>query len=515
MIATEAFFPICSDLSNSDCRLGQVVGLFPSPGAVKQSQALSNRYVITGLAVLGMALLQLAWPGLAASLTPTLLYFAVILGGAAWGGLGPGLLASGLAVLLMLVQLLGQAESLPTSQLASLGLFALEGVVISLIVARGQQFRWQSKMHQQALQISETYFRRMVETANEGVWLIDHQDTTQYVNQRMADMLGYTPEAMLGRPVTDFMDEAGQQEARFNLLQRRQGVQGRFDFRLRRKDGSFFWGMISASPIFTPQGDYEGAIALVADIGARRQIEAELEDRVRTRTQQLEAINQELEAFVYSVSHDLRAPIRHIVGFTDLLQRQPAVALLDTRSHHYLDVISQTAQQAGNLIDDLLSFAHMSRTEMHFDAVALNPLITAVQQDLVPETENRTVVWDIAPLPTIQGDAGLLRQAFYNLLSNAVKYTRRRSVSHIQMTSQDRGSEVEIVIADDGIGFDMAYAHKLFGLFQRLHSDAEFPGNGIGLAHVQRIVHRHGGSIRAESTPGQGATFYLRFPKSS
>ncbi|MET0657271.1 MAG: ATP-binding protein [Steroidobacteraceae bacterium] len=227
-------------------------------------------------------------------------------------------------------------------------------------------------------------------------------------------------------------------------------------------------------------------------------------------TAQLQRSNRELESFSYSVSHDLRAPFRHIVGYTQLL-RDRERSLSET-SRHYLDSINDAAATAGQLVDDLLAFSHLGRTELRFGPVDMNKLLQEVLRTIEPDTRERAISWELGTLPPAVGDAGLLRQVFVNLLSNAVKYSRDRSPAVIAISGTREDGESRYRVQDNGVGFEMAYVHKLFGVFQRLHRMEEFEGTGIGLALTKRIIERHGGSIQAHGTPGQGAVFTFALP---
>jgi signal transduction histidine kinase len=247
----------------------------------------------------------------------------------------------------------------------------------------------------------------------------------------------------------------------------------------------------------------------------RRQAEKSLRqahEELAKRAVELQAANKELEAFAYSVSHDLRAPLRHVVGYAELLQKQ-AGSTLDEKASRYLKTIMEAAKKMGNLIDDLLGFSRIGRTETKKVAVNLERLVTQVIAEFAPDTSGRDIAWKIGALPVCYGDRSMLKLVFVNLLSNAIKFTRKRQRAEIEIGySQKKSDQIEIFVKDNGAGFDMQHANKLFGVFQRLHLSEEFDGTGIGLATVQRVVHRHGGTCRAESAVDHGTTFYLTFP---
>jgi K+-sensing histidine kinase KdpD len=231
------------------------------------------------------------------------------------------------------------------------------------------------------------------------------------------------------------------------------------------------------------------------------------------RATELEAANKDLESFAYSVSHDLRAPLRHIVGYAELLQKQ-ASSLLDEKSHHHMKMILDSSKRMGNLIDDLLAFSRIGRAEAKNTAVDLEQLVKEVVAELGQETSGRDIAWKIGALPVCYGDRSMLKLVLVNLVSNAVKFTRMRTQAEIEIGCvEGTENDLEMFVRDNGAGFDMQYANKLFGVFQRLHPTEEFEGTGIGLATVQRIIHRHGGNVRADGAVDQGATFYFSLPR--
>ncbi len=288
-----------------------------------------------------------------------------------------------------------------------------------------------------------------------------------------------------------------------------------WEYRLLQPDGGMRWIEARGRMMFGPSGYPLRIIGAGVDVTERKQAAERivaLNEELKRNVSQLQAANRELESFTYSVSHDLRAPLRHMAGFVELLNKR-AHAGLDEKSRHYLQVISGAASQMGQLVDDLLAFSRAGRVELKWDRVSSGGVLKEAIANLETETAGREIEWKIAPLPDVFGDAALLRQVWVNLLSNAVKFTRPRQRAIIEVAAQDAGKEYVFSVKDNGVGFDMRYKDKLFGLFQRLHRAEEFEGTGVGLANVQRIVHRHGGSVWAESLLGEGSTFYFALPK--
>jgi len=375
---------------------------------------------------------------------------------------------------------------------------------------------------EQALRASELSYRRLFEAAQDGILILD-VDTGKIndVNPFLGKLLGFTRNELVGTPVWELgpSKDLVANKAKFAQLQQ-QGCIRYENMPLEAKNGQLI-AVEFVSNVYQA-GDCNVIQCNVRDITKRKQTQdemrsnnAELERRVIERTAQMQAAINELEAFSYSVSHDLRAPLRHVLGFVDLLQRDAGPSLSE-KNLDYLTTISRTAERMGNLIDDLLAFSRIMKSEMQKTEVNLDELVRDTLSDFRMETNDRKIKWKIDPLPAVLADRALLRMVLVNLLSNAVKFTGTRAEPVIKIGCTAGGDgEVVIYIRDNGAGFDPRYAAKLFGVFQRLHSQDEFAGTGIGLANVQRIIHRHGGRVWAEGVVDGGATFYFSIPKPS
>lgn len=335
------------------------------------------------------------------------------------------------------------------------------------------------------------------------------------INPAFTRVLGWSEEELLARPFLELVHPEDRERTSDELAETEWGAHAlHFENRYLCKDGTWRWLAWMTSPA-TPEGVIYAA---ARDITVQREVQEavrrlnqELERRVHQRTRQLEEANRELESFSYTVSHDLRAPLRHITGFVELLERH-ARGVLDARAQGYLRTISESARRGGQLVDDLLAFSRMGRVEMRQSRVRLEPLAAEVWEELAPEREGRQIVLAMGPLPEARGDPAMLRIVFKNLLGNAVKYTRPRARARVEVTAEEREDSLVIHVKDNGVGFDMAYEDKLFGVFQRLHQASEFEGMGIGLAHVRRIIARHGGRTWGRGEVGQGATFSFSLP---
>lgn len=545
----------------------------------------------------------------------------------------------------------------------------------------GRQARLEERTR--ALQESEQRFKQLVDVAQEGIWVADDRGVITYVNQRMADLLGYSNGSLLGRPVYDFLEDDSRSGARHTLGRRGLRPGESRDLRFRKRDGTQLWGLVSSSPILGKEGSLVGTVGMVTDIterkraeeqlrrsadrlamlhdmdqaiasaqspaevgraalgrmrrivpcqqcsvvlfdfpanqahviagfaagsylepstvplndlsssdslrsGAVRHIEdlaalpdptpaqrqlaaegvrsllsvpllaegeaigevtlgshtpaafnaehrdialevatplaiamqhaklreelaaqaGELERRVAERSAAVRAATAELETVLYSISHDLRSPLRQLLGFSRLLLDESGRDLAPS-ALHYAERIHEAADQMTTLVDDLINLSRIGRQDLFRRDVNLTPLVEDIVGQLRTSTNGRQIEWQIEELPTVHADPALLKTALGNLLANAVKFTRPRDQAVIRIRPLRSDGQVGVAVEDNGVGFKMAYAGKLFGVFQRLHRADEFEGNGAGLAVVQRIVHKHGGRVWAEAEPDKGATFYL------
>ncbi len=277
--------------------------------------------------------------------------------------------------------------------------------------------------------------------------------------------------------------------------------------------------LINASRMSLPDREDQVALLTVSDVSAQKATQRkinELNRQLEGKVDQVSEVNRELEAFSYSVSHDLRAPLRHVSGFSDKLARHLGEDA-DEKSLHYLGIIGNSAKRMSQLIDDLLVYSRLGRSALRLQPVDMQSTVAETRAmldaNLAADGSSQQVSWKIEPLPIVVADENMMRQVWLNLLGNAVKYSSTRERSQVEVSHQrlDDGSH-EFCVRDNGAGFDMAYAGKLFGVFQRLHKSSDFPGTGIGLASVKRVLARHGGSISAESEPDQGATFRFTLP---
>src|SRR4029077_15707903 len=341
-------------------------------------------------------------------------------------------------------------------------------------------------------------------------------DSIRYWNRGAEELYGWTREKAIGKGSRELLGTVlplPLDDIQVEFLRT-----GRWEGELKhtKADGT---QVIVASRWSLRRDEREQPIAVLETnnyITGRKRWEQEIQSlnqELAKRSTELEAINKELEAFAYSVSHDLRAPLRHMAGYTELLQKK-ASSVVDEKSKHYIAMILDAAKRMGNLIDDLLAFSRIGRAETQKTLVSLAQLVKEALAEVRQDTEGRNIAWKIGALPEFYGDRSMLKLVLVNLISNAIKFTRTRPQAEIEIGCADGGrDDLVVFVRENGVGFDMKYVKKLFGVFQRLHQSGAYEGTGIGLATVQRIIHRHGGKVWAEGVVDSGATFFFSAPK--
>lgn|GEM_PF-1103444 len=377
----------------------------------------------------------------------------------------------------------------------------------------------ESRRAEEALRESEEKYRFLFDHAEVLVSVYDRDGVCRLMNHKVAALFGGDPAEFVGKRFTELHPdpEAGEEYVRRVRHAIDSGTVAEYEDEVVFPTATR-WLITTVHPVTGAEGGVPAAQIISHDITERKQAEralaelnAELEQRVIDRTAALEAVNAELESMTYSVSHDLRAPVRHIAGFTDLLEKKVGADLGD-REHHYLERISASVDQMGVLIDDLLEFSRAGRVELEIEDIDMVDVFHAAMETVRPLVGDREIVWEVGELPSVTGDERLLRLVWVNLLDNAVKFTRTREAGRIAVAAVRGEGEVVFSVRDNGVGFDPRYAGKMFGVFQRMHSADEFEGTGIGLANVRRAIARLGGSTWAEGEPDKGAAFYFSVP---
>jgi PAS domain S-box-containing protein len=372
-----------------------------------------------------------------------------------------------------------------------------------------------------ARQESNDYLENLLDSANAPIIVWNPQYEITRFNKAFESLTGRIEEDLLGKSLEILFPDANR-DSSMDLIKKTLGGERLeiVEINVLNIDGSVRILQWNSANIMSPDGkNVVATIAQGSDITRRKRAEEEimkmnetLEQKVDERTEQLETANKELEAFSYSVSHDLRAPLRHIGGFIDLLIKNNS-AQLDESGIRYLNIISESSSEMGELIDALLTFSRLGRAELQLVKINSKSIVEHVIKSFSDELTGRNVKINISDLPDIMGDATLINQVWVNLISNAIKYSKNVDKAVIDIGAESGDGKTEFYIKDNGAGFDMKYADKLFGVFQRLHKARDFEGIGIGLANVNRIVMRHGGKCRADSEVGKGATFFFSLPK--
>jgi PAS domain S-box-containing protein len=378
-----------------------------------------------------------------------------------------------------------------------------EGRPAALVVATDVTRR---KQAEEALQTSERQYRQIVETAREGIWLVDQQWRTTYVNPALCQMLGYGAEELLGQSPFKFLFEEDYPWANTQMERRQQGIAEHSEVRLRRKDGSFLWTLSQASPVVDGQGNFAGALAMVNDITDRKRAEVAL----TRHAEELARSNAELEQFAYVASHDLQEPLRMVTLYTQLLAKRYECQL-DAQAREFISYAVKGAGQMQRLIHDLLDYSRVNSRVRQFELInSAEALRSACAHLQTPIDESRAIL-TYEGMPTVRADPGQLTQLFQNLVSNALKFSGPNP-PRIHVTARLDGNQWLFSVQDNGIGLDPQFAERIFVIFQRLHSKEQYAGTGMGLAICKKIVEQHGGRIWVESRPGEWATFYFTLP---
>ncbi len=369
------------------------------------------------------------------------------------------------------------------------------------------------KRAEKELLSASLYTRSLIEANLDPLVTIGQDGKITDVNRATEAVTGRARKELLG---TDFSDYFTEPELARSGYQKvfREGTVRDYPLEIRHSDGHITPVLYNASVYRDEAGKVAGVFASARDITELKKYREHLEEIVRERTAQLEASNKELEAFAYSVSHDLRAPLRAVDGFSRMLE-EDYTQKIDDEGRRILGVVRSETRKMGQLIDDLLSFSRIGRREINMTEIDMETLARAICDELVTLNPGRSIDLRIGSLPSAGGDQAMVRQVLVNLVSNALKFTRPREKAAIEISGRRDSGENVYSIKDNGVGFDMQYVNKLFGVFQRLHSADEFEGTGVGLAVVHRIISRHGGRTWAEGTVGEGATFYFSLPDRS
>lgn len=381
------------------------------------------------------------------------------------------------------------------------------------------------KRSDEALRESEEKYRTIVETAQEGIWVVDGERRTTYVNRRMTEMLGCTPEEMIGRSALDYVDAQSRTLSDEHVAKRRQGVAEIHELKLVRKDGSPLWTIVHATPRFDPDGQFAGSMSLLTDITERKQVEQSLhlamqtlresEERVlrlnedlEERAGELEAANEELERLATSLALDLRSPLVSLRGVSHVLT-QDYGAQLPPQAQPLFQLIDANAEEMEGLTQGLLKLMHVTRQTLRKQELDTEDIVRAALTELQPERAAHPVEITVGDLPACRADPLLLKQVWVHLLSNALQATRARARAHIEIGARPEENRTIYFVKDNGLGFDMSYAGTIFRAFHRYHRPEEWKGSGVGLAIVDSIVRRHGGRVWAESAVNAGATFFF------
>jgi len=457
-------------------------------------------------------------------------FYPVTLLAAVLGGLGPGILAtllSAAAAAYFFLDPRGISVGKPSDAIG-LVMFALTGIAVSVVAQTLNRFH--QRTEEKLLGIS-LYTRSLIEAGLDPLMTISPAGKITDVNHASEQATGVARSALIGADFASFFTAPDKARQCYQEVFDHGQVQD-CPLALRHVSGKVTDVLCHASVYRDESGAIAGVCGVARDVTERKRVEQErslyrqhLEDAVAARTaeiltanksledanQSLADANRELETFAYSVSHDLRTPLRAVDGFSRILQEEYAPQL-DTEGRRIVAVVRESTERMAQMIDDILAFSRAGRQEITPAAIDMEELVQAALKDLEPALAGANIKVEIKPLPVSHGDGPMIQRLWANLLDNAIKFTRPKPQGVIEVGAQTKTGEIVYYVKDNGVGFDMTYVGKLFGVFQRLHGQSEFPGTGIGLAIVKRIVARHGGRVWAEGKVGEGATVYFALP---
>ena len=385
---------------------------------------------------------------------------------------------------------------------------------VTAIIGAGRDIT-DRKLTEHALKESQLLFQTLADTSPVGIFRTRADGYTTYVNPRWCEMSGIAREQAMGNGWLQAVhpDERREVGKGWETASTENQISVA-EYRFMHPDGKVVWVMGQAVPEMSPDGELIGYVGTITDITQRKILEQELEKRVGERTRELEAANKELEAFAYTISHDLRTPLRAVDGFARILLAEHWDQLSE-EGRRVGSIIRDNAQNMGRLIDDLLAFSRISRFEVKKQDIDMKELAAAVFDQLTTEEQKQKIAFILHPLETVPGDPAMMRQVLVNIISNAIKFSAFREKPEIEISCMKKNEMVEFCVRDNGSGFNMEYSGQLFRVFQRLHNPAEYEGTGVGLAIAQRLLEKHNGTIRAESIQGEGAAFYFSLPRSA
>ena len=484
-------------------------------GGVNPAQPLSSRWWFChGIAIAAV----LAAIGFRYGLDPILrdrgpfaTFFPAVAIAVFFGRLPAGLLAILLTTLAADYLFFSPRHSLGiqgTLQATDLVMFMLGAGIIVFFGEAMHCARDRAEMLRRETQAIQKETSEIIETANEGIWVLDATAHVVKVNPRVCEMLGYPASEMIGASLTDFLFPEDIPSVRELFERRRRGVSEQADVRFQAKDGSEIWTLVAARPVFDERGEFQGVLDMLTDITQRKRAEEQLAHIVHERTDRLHEIAREMELFSYSMAHDLRAPLRAMQGLSRVVLEDFGDCLPEEGREHLLR-LAASANRMDRLILDVLHYSHLVRGELPLQEVDVQRLIEDMVSNFPDLQAARHNIQVEGPLPPVLANSAALTQVVSNLLTNAVKFVAPNVVPHVRIWGEANGAQVRLSFKDNGIGIPSKAQKKIFGLFQRLHPPDAYDGTGIGLAIVKKATERMGGQVGLESEPGKGSVFWL------